>query len=301
MRHGYKNGNYIVLIDENTGTKIRVTKEDEFLPEFAESIDVALTYECDGGCPFCYADCTPDGRHTDLLSENVMHFVDSLKPFTELALNGNDLSIPRLEAFLHILKTKRVFTNITVNQKHFAKNIDLLKRWTESNLIYGLGVSLNDPHDPSIKRIHEFPNAVIHTVAGILSKEDLKVLKGRDFKILILGYKQKGRGKDFYSQEIEEKITWLGNHICQIIDEEWFDVVSFDNLALSQLKIKDKISQEEWERFYMGDDGAFTFFVDLVNEVFANDSLTENVIPITEWNANKMFQIIQNQRKAKVE
>ena len=50
MRYGYRNGNYIVTIDPNTGTKIRTSRDDEFRPEFAESIDVTMTYECDGGC-----------------------------------------------------------------------------------------------------------------------------------------------------------------------------------------------------------------------------------------------------------
>ena len=120
MRHGYRNGNYTVLIDDRNGTKVRYTKDGKFVPKFAESIDVTLTYQCDGGCPFCYADCTPDGKHANLMSDSIMELVDSLAPFTELALNGNDLSIPHLEDFLRILKKKHIFANLTVNQKHFT-------------------------------------------------------------------------------------------------------------------------------------------------------------------------------------
>ena len=296
MRHGYRNGNYTVLIDDRNGTKVRYTKDGKFVPKFAESIDVTLTYQCDGGCQFCYADCTPDGKHANLMSDSIMEFVDSLAPFTELALNGNDLSIPHLEDFLRILKKKHIFANLTVNQKHFARNIDLLKKWSEEKLIYGLGISLADAKDPVIDRIKDFPNAIIHTVAGILSEEDIDALKNRGFKLLILGYKQKGRGKVYFSPEVEEKISWLERNIKDIIDKGWFELISFDNLALSQLKIEEKMAPEEWGEMYMGDDGHFTFFVDLVNEVYAGDSLTEKTIPVTDWDAKAMFRIIQKER-----
>ena len=41
----YKNGNYIVTI-LNDGTKIRQTKDDEFIPAFAENCDVKITDKC---------------------------------------------------------------------------------------------------------------------------------------------------------------------------------------------------------------------------------------------------------------
>jgi hypothetical protein len=55
----------------------------------------------------------------------------------------------------------------------------------------------------------------------------------------------------------------------------WFPLVSFDNLALEQLNIKDKVSPNEWERSYMGDDGSFTMYVDLVKEQYAVSSISE--------------------------
>ena len=115
------------------------------------------------------------------------------------------------------------------------------------------------------------------------------------YKTLILGYKQKGRGKEFFSDDVKAKIDWLEKNIKEIIDKEYFDLVSFDNLALEQLKMKAKMIPEKWERMYMGDDGTFTFFVDLVNGVFACDSLTENAIPIDSagWNVDNMFQVIR--------
>ena len=64
----YKNGNYTVTIYDD-GTKVRETDENEFIPEFAECIDVNLSYKCNVGCKFCYLNCNPKGKEADLKSE----------------------------------------------------------------------------------------------------------------------------------------------------------------------------------------------------------------------------------------
>ena len=96
----YKNGNYIVTILED-GTKIRVTEENEFIPEFSENIDCKITDKCSQMCKFCYEGCTPEGKHSDLFS---FSFINTLHPYTEIALNGNDLDHPDIDKFLKFLK-----------------------------------------------------------------------------------------------------------------------------------------------------------------------------------------------------
>ena len=93
----YENGNYTVSFCENDGTKIRENKLDFFEPAFAENCDVKITDKCDGGCEFCYENCIPNGKHGDILNHK---FLDTLHPYTELAINGNDLSHPDLTIFL---------------------------------------------------------------------------------------------------------------------------------------------------------------------------------------------------------
>ena len=100
----YKNGNYTVNVLSD-GTKIRETNEDEFIPSFSENCDCKITDKCDGGCPFCYEGCTPNGKHGDILNYK---FLDTLHPYTELAINGNDMSHPDLIPFLIKLKEKKV-------------------------------------------------------------------------------------------------------------------------------------------------------------------------------------------------
>lgn len=86
----YKNGNYYVTMLSD-GTKIRANKLDTLEPEFAENCDMLITTECNGGCPYCYEGCSTNGSHADLMN---LPFLDTLHPFTELAINGNDLTHP---------------------------------------------------------------------------------------------------------------------------------------------------------------------------------------------------------------
>lgn len=291
--YSYKNGNYSVLIMSN-GTKIRQTNEDEFIPSFAENVDVALTEKCSQKCPFCYMGCTPDGKHGDIFK---YFFIDTLHPYTEIALNGNDLDHPELEKFLIFLKDKKVFANITVNQNQFFNNYEKLKDWSKKKLVHGIGVSLNKVTNELIEKINCVPNTVLHTIVGILNENDIESLKDKNVKVLILGYKKLERGISYIDKHeniIKENTEYLKNNIKDLV--EHFNVVSFDNLAIEQLNIKSILSEEQWESFYMGDDGRFTFFIDLVNGVFAKNSISDKKYPIDNKSMDEMFEYIQTHK-----
>jgi len=266
----YKNGNYMVSIF-NDGTKVRETEEDNFLPAFAENCDCKITDKCDGGCAFCYEGCTPNGKHGDILNYK---FLDTLHPYTELALNGNDLTHPDLIPFLEKLKEKKVIANMTVNQIHFERCQDMIRSLVDNGLINGLGVSLREPTEEFISLIKTYPNAVVHVINGILKPTDVEAMADNNIKMLILGYKQMRRGADWYNADCENIISlqsWLSINLKDIIER--FAVVSFDNLAIEQLNVKSLLSDEEWEEFYMGSDSEFTFYLDMVEGTFGKNSL----------------------------
>lgn len=291
----YKNGNTATTILSD-GTKIRKTYDDEFKPVFSESCDVKITDRCDGGCAFCYEGCTSHGRHGNILNDT---FINSLHRGTELALNGNDLSHPHLVEFLSRLKNKGVIANLTVNQIHFERHYDFIKALVDKKLIWGLGVSLREPTDAFINLVKTISNAVIHTINGVLTENDLDRLANHDLKILILGYKTTGRGLEYRSNnlgELMKNTTYLGFMLPTIIKENWFNTVSFDNLAIKQLNVKKLMSKEEWEKFYMGDDGTFTFYIDLVNQTFSKNSVIakSKCFPIAGMNVDEMFAVVRN-------
>ena len=281
----YNNGNYIVDIDLKTGTKIRHNNLDTLIPAFAESCDVKITDKCDGGCEFCYEGCTINGRHGDILNYK---FLDTLHPYTELAINGNDLSHPDLIPFLEKLKEKKIIVNMTVNQIHFEREQEFIHQLVNDKLIYGLGISLKYPSSNFIELVKKYPNAVIHTINGITTLEDYKMLADLNLKVLILGYKELQRGISYMDTNfvtVHQNQVELYNEIGTIINEGWFDVVSFDNLAITQLDLKRIVPKYKWDEFYMGDDSQYTFYLDLVDGKFAGNSLAPE---------NERFDILDN-------
>ena len=266
----YKNGNFRTAIFED-GTKIRETNDDEFQAAFAENMDIKITNYCDMGCPFCHEGSTTDGTFGDIMNEK---FIDTLHPYQEVALGGGDAtSHPDLIPFLQKLKDRKVIVNMTVNQIHFEKKQELIKKLVGEKLIYGLGVSLVTPTENFIKLIKQYPNAVIHVINGVLKPSDIQALENNNLKILILGYKHLRRGDDFYDidhDNIEIRQSWLYENLSNIIEK--FNVVSFDNLAIEQLNARRLMTDEEWNEFYMGDDGTMTYYIDMVERKFAKSS-----------------------------
>ena len=287
----YKNGNYTVTIF-NDGTKIRQTMDDEFTPSFAENCDIKITDKCSQNCPFCYEGCTKTGKHGKLFE---YRFIDSLHPYTELALNGNDLDHPDLIKFLEFLKKKKVFANITVNQTQFMNNFELFKKLSHKKLVYGIGVSLQKANDELITKMSEIPNIVLHTINGILTEKDINELANHDLKILILGYKELQRGINYKSNHIDNinaNKQYLYNNLQDILTK--FKVVSFDNLAIEQLNVKRVVSKEDWEEFYMGDDGNFTFYIDMVKGEFSKNSIAKDRYQIGDKTIDEMFKFIRS-------
>lgn len=286
----YKNGNYHVAMFSD-GTKIRVNKLDNLTPAFPESIDMKICNRCDRGCPQCHECSTPDGALADLNAP----FLDTLKPYTELAIGGgNPLEHPGLVEFLKRMKAQKVICNMTVHLDHFISWNGVIKSLLKDELIYGLGISVNRPLLKSeVNFIKKFPNAVIHLIAGIVSEETMASLEDNDLKILLLGYKTYGRGKTFgerYKKEILDDLVWLKNKLPSMTKN--FAVISFDNLAIKQLQVENIVTEQQWETTYMGDDGQYTMYIDLVKNEYAVSSTSERHA-IVHDNIEDMFRSVR--------
>ena len=289
----YINGNTTVSIFDD-GTKIRMTKDAFFNPEKPESMDMKITNMCDMGCPQCHEKSVPDGKHGDITD---IPFLDTLNPYTEIAIGGgNPLAHPDLIPFLIMLSAKNFIPNMTVNQFHFQTNFEKIDRLVDAQLIYGLGISLNNAFEEGfIERVQKFPNAVIHVIAGVTPLADIKRLYDCGLKVLILGYKKFGRGEAYYAAHelVDQNITALRDELPEMIKH--FNVVSFDNLAVEQMNVRSLLSEDEWNEFYMGNDGEFTMYVDMVNRQFAKSSVSTTRYPISDDIA-EMFQKVREER-----
>lgn len=293
----YKNGNTWTTIYED-GTKEHFTLDDEFDFAFSESCDVQISQCCDNGCEWCYYGCSPTGKHGKLTG---WKFFDSMRPYTEIAIN---LQYPMPEdilPFLWKMHRQKVIVNATVNQNHFMRSDvrEFLGEAISDDLIKGVGISLTDPTQKDfIDMVKQYSNTVIHVIAGITPWDDIQYLMWCDLKLLILGYKQTGRGEKYFNNlgnclSIISNVSWLANNLDDVFNG--FKVVSFDNLAIEQLGIKERLSEKEWENFYGGDDGTVTFFIDLVKGVFARNSLSQITYPIGDKTMDEMFEVIKKE------
>lgn len=273
--YNYRNGNYMVNIMDD-GTKLCFTDDNEWKPAFAENIDIKITDRCTGtNCAYCHEGSGPNEQHGDILS---LKFWNTLHKGQEVALGGgNVLEHPDFISLLYKLKEHGVISNITVNQIHFIKHHDLIEELIKNKLVYGVGISLVTPSKTLISLISQeiYKNVVIHTINGILTKDDIKKLKDKHVKLLILGYKHLRRGNDYFDKEkdkIEANQKWLSDNILELTKH--FEIISFDNLALEQLDMKNKVNPITWNKYYMGDDGTTTFYIDCVRKEYAMSSTT---------------------------
>ena len=228
-------------------------------------------------------------------------FIDTLHPYQECALGGgNILEHPDLIPFLYKLKDKRVVPNITLNQKHFEENIELVDDLISKKLIYGLGISLENPTTEFIEKVKRFPNAVIHVINGVVDPVQMEAMYDQNLKLLILGYKYLRRGVSWMEKAhatIAANQWWLYEHLPGLVSK--FAVVSFDNLAIEQLAVKERwgeFSDKPWDEFYTGDDGGFTYYIDMTERKFARSSTADfdKRYDLLD-DVDEMFRVIQDE------
>lgn len=294
----YTNGNYNVTIYEN-GTKIKETinpDDDHFETEFPDNIDLKITDRCPYGCKYCHENSTPNGKIGDIMN---LKFVDTYKG-GEMAIGGGSVfEHPDLKDFLKKLKSKNIIANLTVNQRELKDHFTDLMSFIKNDLIHGLGVSLVDSSNTKdLERIDLLGrNVVLHVINGIVSKKDMKALKGR--KVLVLGFKDIRRGKEYhesFSKEVQKNMDWLKKNLKSISDK--CDIMSFDCLAIKQLDVKNtlNISDEFWNIAFQGDDydpkAASTMFVDAVKMEVARASTEpiEKRIPFKDESIDILFK-----------
>ena len=84
-----------------------------------------------------------------------------------------------------------------------------------------------------------------------------------------------------YAFELSKNMDYLYDNIGNYIYK--FKVISFDNLALIQLDIeyrfsdifaaKDNTDSLSYDKFFMGDDGEYTMYIDLVKGLYGKSSM----------------------------
>lgn len=302
----YKNGNYTVMIFDD-GTKIRQTFKDDFsgfVPKFPESIDLKITNKCPYMCEYCHENSKPDGEEAILINKDengnlsfAVPFLNTLVAGTELAIGGGSvMTHSQLDDFLTLLKQRKIIANFTVNQRELMTHMVRIQKFIDDGLVNGVGISYLSKDERLIEFCNKNPNAVIHIINGIVSEDDMKFLVDKNLKVLVLGYKDFRRGSEFHTYLVDMKKEHLRNNIGKYMKQ--FKVMSFDNLAITQLDIKKVLGESTFNKMYMGDDGQFTMYIDLPNNKFAPSSiqpeyLRHNLLD----NIIDMFNVVRKEKQ----
>jgi hypothetical protein len=254
----YWNNKYVVhLLDD--GTKLRFG--DSSVPTFPESIDIKITDRCDAGCPYCHEGSTPTGKSFDV--EKAFELLHPLPKGVEFSFGGgNPLTlVPELKELFVALSGH--VCNLTVNAQH-------LKDFPHSLNPQAVGVSyMPEFHAEAYAFAAERPHTVVHLIAGVHTLHDLEHCCSDFERVLVLGYKRLRRGLAHHSLKVIDNLLQWERNIGHYFGQ---NILVFDNLALEQLDVRRFFSDDSWKQLYMGDDGQYTMYLDLVTEEYAKSS-----------------------------
>lgn len=303
-----KPGNYFnLLVYTEPPVKLRFKDENvkQLKPEYPESIDVKITNRCLNSCPYCHENASKEGAHADI--EVFKQLIDQISGRTaEIAIGGgNPLLHPQLIEMVKYATSKCVSVGVTLLDVDFLKNYNMLDETLENTNIppsYGVSVSsfskIKEVIDTLNYHFLSVSDVVIHFINRVHSQELVEktidyMLQNsshyvaRNIGFLILGYKDVGRGAEYKPPHEDLDVNRLF--------EKYKDKarLMFDNLAVKQLGIKEKVPEKVWDYFYLGEDGQFTMYIDLVNKEYSVSSYDDRRFKFDKLDVKSMFQKVR--------
>jgi len=294
----YKNGNADVSLYSDGS---RIIEYDDILKlDMCLNIDIRVSTKCafgakadgtPGFCGFCHESALQNGKECDY--EELKNKLLDLPKGIELAIGANELTYG-LFMFIKWCDANGYIPNLTINQGHIRRDIDRLSILINVGYIKGLGISYRSGLKWDVpSELLAYENTVFHVIAGIDTFAEVEELAAKGVKkILILGYKTFGYGVNYFnfntddvSKNIKQWIWWVHKLFNK------FDVVSFDNLALEQLKINRFFTNENWSIF---NNGEHSFYINAVDGYFAPSSRSNEK---TDWNKKNIFEYFKNLEK----
>lgn len=274
----YKNGNATVQLLQD-GTRI-IEYDGDLDLEYPLNVDVRVSSKCTFGmnpktgkavCSFCHESAVTDGQAGLLVP--LANKLDELPIGTEIAIGANQID-NELCWLMSELRGRPV--NLTVNQGHLPRELDALKFLIEKSKIKGLGVSYRPEMAPIPKEILDYPNTVVHVIAGIDDIHDVERLASMGVKkLLVLGEKDFGFNQGKVDLQSHKHRFWQ-MFLHGLFD--LFEVVSFDNLAAEQLRVARFVPANHWDEIYQGE---HSMYINAVDGTYSPSSRSPEKV---EWN-----------------
>lgn len=278
----YSNGNALISIEDN-GTRV-IQFEDKLQLDYPLNIDIRVSTRCAFGynpntnkafCSFCHESARTDGVECDYTK--LQSKLIGLPRGIELAVGSNELT-DNLIGFLQWATNQGYIVNLTVNQGHIKRDAEKLKYCIDNNLVKGIGISYRSTLFWDIPEfILNYPHTIFHVIAGIDSFQDVFDLASKGVKkVLVLGEKDFGFNKGKVNLLNYKHKLWFW-WITKLFGV--FEVVSFDNLALEQLKVQRFFEDKHWAVFNQGE---HSMYINAVDGYFAPSSRSDDK---TDWNS----------------
>ena len=292
----YKNGNAVINIGGD-GSRV-IEFENDLVLDYPLNIDIRVSTKCSFGakpngtpgfCNFCHESALQNGKECDYLFLRDKLYDIPTGMAVELAIGANTLT-DNLFEFLWWAKCQGFICNVTINQGHLKRDFDLIKRAIEIGSIKGLGISYRSGLNWDVpQELLDYPNTVFHVIAGINTIAEVESLATKGVKkVLILGEKDFGfnlGNVDLESRNHKEWFWWVHRLFSQ------FQVVSFDNLALEQLRIQRFFTSQNWAVFNQGER---SFYINAVDGYYAPSSRSNNK---TDWNKKNISEYFKSINK----
>jgi len=291
----YNNGNCSITID-NVGTRI-IEFEGSMKLDHPLNIDIRVSNQCSFGqrdngsyvlCSFCHESAKVNGLECDYTALKAK--LKGIPPGIELAIGCNKLT-HNLMFFLFWCKIKGFICNLTVNQGHIKRDIFDILKCIDMDLIKGLGISYRSSLTWNVpNEILNYENTVFHVIMGIDTINDVIELHNKGVKkLLILGEKDFGAntGQVDIDSLNHQQWKWWINHCIKT-----FDITSFDNLALEQLKLRRLFSDDNWNKFYQGE---HSFYINAVEQTFSRSSRSKEKYNWNDYTISEYFKSINHE------
>lgn len=218
ISHWKRDGEAIVGYSAYHGTKFRASPEPYEKSTTPELVDVKITDFCGYGCKFCYQGSTTEGVHAPL--ERIEAIFDELAAMGtfEIAIGGGEPAHhPDFAKILRAGMERGLSVNFTAYGLDWAKNEDVIAALRESEGT-GIGISVHNARD--ITKVERAKQAlrdnqvfrtdlIAQTVVGATPPATIQKLVDTcgeaQIPLLLLGYKETGRGADFNRRNISRE------------------------------------------------------------------------------------------------
>ena len=247
-----------------------------------ELVDIKITNFCESGCEYCYQNSTKNGTHASMEFIEEIAFELGKRGVFEAAIGGGEPT-----THPHFLKILELFRNYGIIPNFSTRSLTWLNESAEDILKTVGAVSYSVTVKSGIEALmhalkehelechkHSFNIQYVMGTSSISEFKDLvKEIAKHRLGIILLGYKDKGRGEKFRPDNYEK---WF-SVIKEIGNETWLGSVGVDTLLINQSKDYFK-DIPYW--MYHKKEGRSSMYVDAVDRTCGESSYTDKYYPI---------------------